>query len=104
MNLEDVKKLKLKLSFRSKMYYEEVTGEAFALDGSITKTVQLLWCVIQANNPDAIKYDDFINLLDDPEIFAYLRDWLECELKAQGKFFDEHTDDKSEQYHKKKQA
>lgn len=65
------------------MIFERIKGDGkpFAIDGTITDMMTVLWSVVEANNPGKITFEDFIEwLTDEPEELSKMMEWLKKEL------------------------
>lgn len=64
------KEYKLKNTVRALFIFEQIKGEAFAIN-TITDSYVYMYSMLLANNPDMdLSWDDFINALDDdPTIY-----------------------------------
>ena len=71
----DLKALKFRYNIASMMVYEQVTNKPFAIDGTITSMMVLVWSVIEANNPGTIELSKMLEWFDEhPEDMTYLLD------------------------------
>ena len=85
----NVKQLKFRYNIASMMVFEQVTKQPFALDGSITNLMLLVWSVIEANNPGAIEFKAMLDHFDEhPEDMDYLVGELNKQLKVSNSFAD----------------
>ena len=91
-----IEELKLKFSYRSMMLWECVMGKPFGEDNSLTSLIVLLWCIIEANNPNAISIEDFAVWIDDnPREFDKLCKWLAEERQRQNEMLGDNNVDES---------
>ena len=75
----------LNWSLRAIMVWEKLTNETFNLN-NLSSQLTFLYCVIIINNETNIKYDEFIDQLDDnPEYQAELLNWLRDEVISRNK-------------------
>ena len=87
MKVED---LKLKYSYRAMMLWEQVMGKPYGSENTFTSMVVLLWCIVEANNPNTISLENFFNWMDEaPEEFDKLCKWLANEKQRQAMLADD---------------
>ena len=83
----DVKALKFRYNIASMMVFEQVTNKPFALDGTITSMMVLVWSVIEANNPGTIELSKMLEWFDEhPEDMTYLLDELNKQIAISNVF------------------
>lgn len=93
-----VKELNLKYNLASMIIYEQVTGKPFALDGTITSMVLIIWCIIEANNAGTISLKDMIAWLDEhPEDMTYLVAEVSRQIKISSGLANDDDDDKKKE-------
>ena len=86
----DVKALKFRYNIASMMVFEQVTNKPFALDGTITSMMVLVWSVIEANNPGTIELSKMLEWFDEhPEDMTYLLDELNKQIAISNVFAGE---------------
>ena len=86
----DVKALKFRYNIASMMVFEQVTNKPFALDGTITSMMVLVWSVIEANNPGTIEMSKMLEWLDEhPDDMTYLLDELNKQIAISNVFAGE---------------
>lgn len=91
----NVKELNLRYNLASMIVYEQVTGKAFAIDGTITSMVVLIWSIIEANNPGTISLKEMIAWLDEhPEDMSYLLGEVSRQIKISSGLTGEGDEDK----------
>lgn len=68
----DKKEYKVKQTVRALFLFEEIKGEAFAIKTTLDNYLYF-YCLLLANNPDFMEWQDFIDKIDDdPEIMMQL--------------------------------
>ncbi len=91
----NVRELKLRYNLASMIVFEQVTGKPFALDGTVTSMLLLVWSVIEANNPGTISLKDMLEWLDEhPDDMAYLVGEVSRQIKISSTLADGEADDK----------
>ena len=69
------------------MVFEQVTNKPFAIDGTITSMMVLVWSVIEANNPGTIELSKMLEWFDEhPEDMTYLLDELNKQIAISNVF------------------
>ena len=83
----DVKALKFRYNIASMMVFEQVTNKPFAIDGTITSMMVLVWSVIEANNPGTIEMSKMLEWFDEhPDDMTYLLDELNKQIAISNVF------------------
>lgn len=79
---------KINLNIKSIVLYEKLTQESFSLfDGTISKIIPLLYCMLVANNDYNESYEDTIKyLFNDERLMKELGERLEKQMKFQSQF------------------
>lgn len=92
------KEYELKYSFRAMMVYENITDKSFAPNGLSDIIIFFYSCILAASKgQDVIKYDDFIDWLDENPIeLENFSNWL-LELMKQQHGLIRKTEQKEEQ-------
>ena len=86
----DVRALKFRYNIASMMVFEQVTNKPFAIDGTITSMMVLVWSVIEANNPGTIELSKMLEWFDEhPEDMTYLLDELNKQIAISNVFAGE---------------
>ena len=72
------------------MVFEQVTNKPFALNGTITSMMVLVWSVIEANNPGTIEMSKMLEWFDEhPDDMTYLLDELNKQIAISNVFAGE---------------
>lgn len=79
---------KINLNIKSIVLYEKLTQESFSLfDGTISKIIPLLYCMLVANNDYNESYEDTVKyLFNDERLMKELGERLEKQMKFQSQF------------------
>lgn len=79
---------KINLNIKSIVLYEKLTQESFSLfDGTISKIIPLLYCMLVANNDYNESYEDTVKyLFNDERLMKELGEKLEKQMKFQSQF------------------
>ena len=86
----DVKALKFRYNIASMMVFEQVTNKPFALNGTISSMMVLVWSVIEANNPGTIEMSKMLEWFDEhPDDMTYLLDELNKQIAISNVFAGE---------------
>ena len=86
----DVRALKFRYNIASMMVYEQVTNKPFAIDGTITSMMVLVWSVIEANNPGTIEMSKMLEWFDEhPDDMDYLVNELNKQIAISNVFAGE---------------
>lgn len=59
------KEFLIKLSFRSLITYERLSGKAYSAMTTLEDTLMYLYCCIISSNEYNYTWDDFLNMMDD---------------------------------------
>lgn len=94
------KEYKVKQTIRAIFLWEQITERQFEIKSTLDNYLYF-YCLLLANNPDFMSWDEFINLLDDePEILIQLSKVLTEQTKLDKLLnpdsSDENTDKKKE--------
>lgn len=93
------KEYELKYSFRGMMIYENITNKSFAPNGLSDIIIFFYSCLLGATKgQEVIKYDDFIDWLDENPIeLENFSNWLIEIMKQQHALLQQKDDDKPQE-------
>lgn len=90
------KEYKVKQTIRAIFLWEQITERQFEIKSTLDNYLYF-YCLLLANNPDFMSWDEFINLLDDePEILIQLSKVLTEQTKLDKLLNPDSGDEKSD--------